>query len=338
MFRKARIRLTVLYSFIFLILFWIMSAGVYGWMNGFFGDMQRRDFDSYAYQNQGHLEGFRNTESPSDIVIDELRDTLIVLDILLLVFVPAITWFLTGRTLAPIQKTHEREKQLFTDASHDLRTPLTILKGEIDLSLKKDQTNKAYKNTLQSSKEEVARLIDLVENMLFFAREGRGNQAIQKEPLDITDIIAERVSKFQQSAKQKQQNLSFVFPKENIIVYGNKLLLQRLLTSLLDNAVKYTPTKGKISLSLSNSKQHAVIMISDSGIGIAKDQQEKVFDRFYRADSARSQKGYGLGLSIVEQIVDFHEGKIALESKKGHGTKITITFASSTQNQEKNQS
>lgn len=337
MFHKARLRLTVLYSIIFLILFWTLSAGVYEWMNGNFGDKQRKDFDNYTYQEQSTFGNFPHAESPSDIVMDELRDTLIVLDFFLLLLVPTITWFLTGRTLAPVQETHEREKQFYTDASHDLRTPLTILKGEIDLALHKDQTVREYKNTLQSSKEEIARLIDLVENMLFFARENK-NQSIQRELLDVTDIIVERVSNFQKLANQKQQKLSFAPPKENITIFGNKQLLQRLLTSLLDNAVKYTPKQGKIAFSLTKEKHYAVFSIKDTGIGITVDQQGKVFDRFYRADSARSQKGYGLGLSIVKQIVDFHNGKISLESKNGSGTKITISLPISTQIQGKSPS
>lgn len=333
MFYQARLKLTIIYSLIFLILFWTLSAGVYEWMNGYFGDKQRRNFDTYIQQEQT----FPFKESPSDTIMDELKDTLIVLDILLLLLVPTITWFLTGRTLAPVQETHEREKQFFTDASHDLRTPLTILKGEVDLSLKKDQTVREYKTTLQSSKEEVARLIGLVENMLFFARENK-NQTIQKELLDLTDIIAERESKFQKLAKQKQQHLSFTPPKENLAIHGNKQLLQRLITSLLDNAVKYTPKKGKISIILTKEKQSAVVSIKDTGIGIKDGQQGKVFDRFYRADSARLQKGYGLGLSIAKQIVDFHDSKISLDSKERHGTRITITFPLAIQNRGRNQS
>lgn len=338
MFQKARLRLTILYSLIFLILFWVLSAGVYVWMNGHFGDKQRRNFDRYTHQEQNSFGGFPYEESPSDVVMDELRDVLIILDTLLLLLVPTITWFLTGKTLAPVQKAHEREKQFFTDASHDLRTPLTILKGEIDLALQKDQHVKEYKNTLQSSEEEVTRLIDLVENMLFFARESKSKQVVQKEILDVTDIIAERVSKFQKLANQKQHKISFTLPKESITIQGNKQLLQRLFTSLLDNAVKYTPTEGKISVTLYLEEKDVVITINDTGIGIAKEQQEKVFDRFYRADSARSQKGYGLGLSIAKQIVDFHEGKITLNSKEGHGTKITISLPSSIQSQGKSQS
>ncbi len=338
MFQKARLKLTILYSFIFLILFWTLSAGVYEWMNGNFGDKQRKDFDRYTHQEQNFFENFSPTESPSDIVMDELRDTLVIFDMLLLLLIPAITWFLTGRTLKPVQEASERERQFFTDASHDLRTPLTILKGEIDLAIQKDQTIKDYKNSLESGKEEVDRLIDLVENMLFFARENKTKQNLQKEFLDLTDIIAERVSIFQKLAKQKQQNLLFNFPKTNITIHGNKQLLQRLLTCLLDNAVKYTQKKGEISITLSHNKQSAVITISDTGIGISGDQQEKVFDRFYRADNARLQKGYGLGLSIAKQIVDFHKGKISLDSEEGRGVKITISLPLSTHNRGRSQS
>lgn len=336
MFYKARLKLTILYSLIFLVLFWVLSTGVYEWMNGHFGDKQRRDFDSYIHEQRTDDHFTISGESPSDIVMDDLRDILIILDILLLLLVPTITWFLTGKTLAPVQEAHEKEKQFFTDASHDLRTPLTILKGEIDLALQKNQTSKEYKNVLQSSKEEVARLIDLVENMLFFARDDKRGQSIQKESLDITDVIAERVSKFQKLAKQKKQHLLFIPPKEMIAIHANKQLVQRLLTSLLDNAIKYTPDNGEISITLFEEKHFAIIVIHDTGIGIADKQQDKVFHRFFRSESARTQKGYGLGLSIAKQIVDFHGGKISLHSQEGKGTEITMSFPLFRQTQEKN--
>ena len=327
MFRQARLRLTLLYSAIFLVLFWTLSFGIYLWMNRFFGDTAGRHFH-HSVNNERQLTGNSNisAEPASDIVMDQLRNVLLFLDAVLLLAIPAITWFLTVRTLDPVQKAYAREKQFLTDASHDLRTPLSILRGEIEITLQKDRAKEEYIKTLESNKEEVNDLISLVENMLFFARENKQYQNMQKEQVDLTDLLAERIMVFQQPADQKKLQLTFHPPEQSIVIQANPQLLKRLFTSLFDNAVKYTPAGGKITVKLSQDKNNAHVSITDTGIGIPQEQQEKVFDRFYRADTARSEKGYGLGLSIAKQITDFHGGTIHLDSKVGKGTKVTLIF------------
>lgn len=336
MFRQARFQLTLLYSVIFLVFFWSLSLGMYLWMNRFFGDEKGRHNEIHVRYDQAALQNsIASTDSARDMTMDELRNVLLFLDVIVLFGIPTITWFLTGRTLSPVQKSYAREKQFLTDASHDLRTPLSILSGEIELTLRKEQTKEEYKKTLQSNKEEVDDLITLVENMLFFARENKQYHNMQKEQVDITDLLIERISTFQQPAKLKKIHLSFTPSEQSVVINGNAHLLKRLFTNLLDNAIKYSPEQSNILVKLSLEKHFALVSIADNGIGIALDQQEKVFDRFYRADPARSEKGYGLGLSIVKEIVAYHDGKIHLMSKKDTGTTITLSFP--TQSRGKNQ-
>jgi signal transduction histidine kinase len=335
MFHQARLRLTLLYSFIFLVLFWSLSSGIYLWMNRYFG------FDGkYNYVHINHERSIlpdqgRSHYPPSDIVMDELRDVLIFLDVSLLFIVPLITWLLTGKTLAPIQKAYEREKQFLTDVSHDLRTPLTILNGDIEVTLQKERKKDEYIKTLQSNKEEVNDLIALVENMLFLSREKVLYKSSQKEQIDLTDVLAERIATFQQLAKKKNLHIFFDFPKQSILINGNLQLLKRLFINILDNAVKYTPSHGTVTVKLNQKDSSAIVKIIDSGKGIPQEQIEKVFERFYRTDTSRSEKGYGLGLSIAKQIVMFHQGDIHLTSKIGKGTTVTIFFPSSKQTQGK---
>lgn len=337
MFYQARLKLTIFYSLIFLVLFWSISLGIYLWMNRFFGDEQGRNYSIRVHHERSLLENNgMSTEPSSDIVMDELRNVLLFLDVVVLFGIPTVTWFLTGSALAPVQKTHEREKRFLTDASHDLRTPLSILSGELEVMLQKERTKEEYKKTLQSNKEEVDDLTTLVENMLFFARENKQYQNMQKEQVDLTDLLAERVATFQQSTKQKKLQLLFIPPEQSIVINGNLQLLKRLFTSLLDNAIKYTPIGGKIRVKLRNEKHMVLINIVDTGIGIPEEQHEQVFDRFFRADTSRGEKGYGLGLSIAKEIVEYHDGKIQLDSKVGKGTTITLSFLTSTQNQERN--
>lgn len=336
MFRQARLRLTLLYSIIFLVLFWSFSLGIYFWMNRFFGDEHGRSNYIRVHHERSLLENnIQSSEPASDIVMDELRNVLLFLDIVLLLCVPTITWLLTGKTLAPVQKAHEKEKRFLTDASHDLRTPLSILSSEIEVTLQKERAKEEYKKTLQSNKEEVDDLIALVENMLLLSREDLQYQTIQKERVDIVDLLAERIATFQHAAKQKKLQMSFIPSNQSSEINGNLQLLKRLFSSLLDNAIKYTPTGGKIGVKLSQEKHSILVCFTDNGIGIPQDQQEKVFDRFFRSDTARTEKGYGLGLSIAKQIVEFHDGKIHLHSQVGKGTTITLFFPIATQSQER---
>ncbi len=327
MFHQARLRLTVLYSIIFLILFWSLSLGIYLWMNRFFGDEQGRNNNIRVHHVRSLLgSNGASTEPASDIVMDELRNVLLFLDVVLLFGIPAISWFMTGKTLAPVQEANEREKQFLTNASHDLRTPLSILSSEMELALRKKRTTIEYQQALQSSRDEVDNLIALTQNLLFIAHDNERYQKIQNESIDLTDVLAECVLMFKQPAKKKQLQLTFDPPADSIVIKGNKQLLKRLFTNLIDNAVKYTLQKGSIKVKLKKEKRSAFVSITDTGIGIPEDQLEKIFDRFYRVDSSRTEKGYGLGLSIAKQIIEFHRGLIKVESKVGKGTTFIITF------------
>ncbi|HWY79391.1 MAG TPA: HAMP domain-containing sensor histidine kinase [Candidatus Sulfotelmatobacter sp.] len=319
---QAKIKLTLLYSTIFLVLFWILSFGIYAWMNQFYGD---KIHIMQTYQNGHTGTAIPQKESQNDIVMDNLRNILLMIDFILLMTIPAITWFLTDNTLEPVQKAQKREQQFLTDASHELRTPLSILQVEMEVALKRKRTAFEYQHIIQSNKEEIYELISLVENLLFLSREQTKHSSPINEQIDITDVIAERVAFFQQKAKQKQLHITMNLPKTALTIQGNLQLLKRLITNLVDNAIKYT-SKGNITITVTKVKETVLIQIADTGIGILNAHQEKIFDRFYRADKSRFTEGYGLGLSIAKEIVDAHKGTIAVESKINKGTLINLLF------------
>jgi signal transduction histidine kinase len=324
MIKQARIRLTILYSAIFLVLFWSLSFGIYVWMNNFFGDQGRIHFGpSNLIDTDTH--NFIRGDTPSDIIMDNLRNILLMIDGVLLVMIPVITWLLTGNALKPVQEAHKRERQFLTDASHELRTPLSILRAEMEVALKKKQSLAEYEKVIRSSIEEVEELIALVENLLFMSREQTRHSSPINEKIDLTDLTAEQVAGFQQKAKQKKLTLTFRPPEKETIILGNQQLLKRLLTNLLDNAIKYTK-RGGITITIKQTKEKASVTIADTGIGIPKIQLEKIFDRFYRADSSRTEKGYGLGLSIAKQIVAVHHGEITVKSSPKKGTTMQVSF------------
>lgn len=326
MLKKANIKLTLIYSVLFLFSFWAFSIGLYIWTDHSLGENYVSEV-----QQQERLEGEfdqRDTTIATiagDIALDHLRNILLVLNGGLVILVPAVAWLMTRRTLAPVQRMHEQQKQFVSDVAHELRTPLSIMTGEMEVALGQDRTTSEYKQVLTSSKEEADRLINLVENLLFLARRDQRKQAIEFEKVDITDVIGSVIASLQPEASNKKIALYFKPEAEPTFVWGQPLMLRRLFFNLIHNAILYTPAEGNVWVSLSANKQYTQVEVEDTGIGISPENQEKIFNRFYRVDSSRSQtKGYGLGLAVCKSIIELHHGKIAVHSALGEGSTFTV--------------
>jgi len=329
MFKKAQIKLTILYSLLFLILFWAFSAGLYMWMNNSFGEAyisqvrERQGADTDTFSN-------KNTKVVTvagDIALEQLQNILIILNGGFLLVIPLTSWFLAKLTLTPVQKIHEQQKQFVSDASHEMRTPLSIMSGEIEVALNKKRTRDDYRNTLESTKEETDRLSKLVESLLFLAKNDQNVQASKPEDVDITDVINDVTQALSPKSNKKRISVTFIAKDVTTapVIKGNHALLRQLFYNLLDNAIIYTPKNGKIVIILSESKNTVVISIQDTGIGVSEEEQAKIFNRFYRVDTSRSKtKGYGLGLSIAKTIIDKHKGQLRINSKVNKGSTFTV--------------
>jgi signal transduction histidine kinase len=328
MFKKANIKLTIIYSLLFLVSFWIFSIGLYIWMNHSFGE-------SYVSQVQ-QQEGIEGEPDQRDtaiatiagrVALDRLRNILLILNGSLIIIVPAVAWVMTRRTLAPVQGIHNQQKQFVSDVAHELRTPLSIMTGEMEVALSKDRTVSDYKQVLTSSKEEADRLINLAENLLFLARGDQGKQTVEFEKVDITDLLGSVIASLQNDSSNKKIPLHFKPEAEPTFIWGQPSMLRRLFFNLIHNAILYTPGEGNVWISLSTNKQNLQVEVKDTGVGISREDQEKIFNRFYRVDSSRSQtRGYGLGLAICKSIVELHHGKITLTSALGQGSTFTVTL------------
>jgi signal transduction histidine kinase len=327
MFTKAGLKLTLFYSAFFFCFFWIFSISLYVWMEKSIGEgmiVKRVQQQEQQGQFEGEFVGISVTIA-GNIALDQLKTILLVLNGGLLPVIPLTAWFLTRRTLAPVQAIHERQQQFASDVSHELRTPLSILSGEIEVALKKDRTRDDYQQTLKSAKEETDRLGGLVENLLLLTQMEQTKQAREVEAVDITDLINQVVGGFQQKSKENQVAVHFTPAEESVVVVGQETLLRQLFFNILDNAMKYTPENGKITIGLSQDKHYAIVKVKDTGVGIAPEEQARIFDRFYRIDAARSEtKGYGLGLAIAQAIVVIHNGKIHVHSAVGKGTTFSL--------------
>jgi len=147
------------------------------------------------------------------------------------------------------------------------------------------------------------------------------------EQVDLTDLVSNVMASFSTQMKQKQQKTEINLPEQSTQITGNSTMLRQLFNNLIDNAVKYTDEKGKISIDITRKNSEAFVAIQDTGIGIDDIEQTKIFDRFYRVDASRSQtKGYGLGLAICRTIVDIHHGQLTVRSKKHSGTTFIVSL------------
>jgi len=243
----------------------------------------------------------------------------------MIIIVPVIAWLMTRRTLAPVQHIHEQQKQFVSDVAHELRTPLSIMSGELEVALRKERTQADYQQVLNSSKQETDRLIELSENLLFLARADQGRQAIEFGKVDITDLIGSVIAGLQAQSTKQEIAIHFQPEEEPTFARGQAGMLSRLFLNLIQNAIQYTPSHGEIWISLSTGKQYVEVEVRDTGVGIPPEDQQKIFDRFYRVDQSRSQtKGYGLGLAICKSIVELHHGSITVRSALGKGSTFTV--------------
>ncbi len=231
--------------------------------------------------------------------------------------------------IARLQAAFERQKQFTSDASHELRTPLAVMRGELEVTLRRARTPEEYQRTLGSNLEEVIRLSRLVEDLLMLARADAGRVELHCEPVNLTELCRNTTEYISPLADEREQTLTYQAPPQAITINADQQRLKQLLLNLLDNAIKYTDHHGTITLSLTTENQHTVLTVADSGRGIPAEDLPHVFDRFFRRSaktSDRSTQGSGLGLSIVKWIVDAHGGSIEVQSKLGAGTTFTVRF------------
>ena len=215
------------------------------------------------------------------------------------------------------------QKQFIQDVSHELRTPLTILKGEFEIALKKIRSPQEYKSVLASSLEEINKISQMVEGLLTLARFDSREIKLTIKRLELNALLESVLDDMRVLAFQKAISIDLLSQNE-IILEADENQMRCVFVNLLDNAIKYTPSKGKIVVRIQKNHKFARIRVSDTGIGIPENEIHLVFDRFYQVEKSRSGSGFGLGLSIVKSIIDAHHGRIEVESNHGQGTTFTL--------------
>lgn len=291
-----------------IILIWIpvavAAAGVAGW---FLSRRSLRPIDSMIREARqitaAYLQG-RLPRTQTGDEIDRLAATL-------------------NEMMDRIASSTQAVREFSIDVSHELKTPLAIIRGEIDLALRKSRSAEDLTQTLKIIEEEVNGLIRLVDDLMLLVRSDSHQLRFEKKKISLKDILENVVLRLQDRARSKQLELSLK-ASQDLEVEGDELYLKRLFSNLVDNGIKFTPAGGWVRLSLVREGSSAVVQVSDNGMGIETDIQEKVFSRFYRSDRARAHEGSGLGLNIAKAICDAHGGKLRISSYPQSGTSVSV--------------
>lgn len=225
-----------------------------------------------------------------------------------------------------IESAFLRITEFTADASHELRTPVSLIRTEAELALRRSRGEAEYKESLRHILLEAERTTVLIEQLLSLARADSGGERLHLQPVDLRQTLRGVVGGWQQVATIHNLQFSANLDVQDLFVQGDETLLRRLADILLDNAFKYTSSPGSVHLSLEPKGESVVITVQDSGVGIAEEEQSKIFERFYRVDKARSRVrgGAGLGLAIAKWIVTQHRGSIGVESRSGDGATFRV--------------
>ncbi|SMD01687.1 sensor histidine kinase [Sporomusa malonica] len=266
-----------------------------------------------------------------------LKRLLLVLSTVCLLFLVIATFaghVLAGRAIIPIKNSFSRQREFVADASHELRTPLSVMLSSVD-AIRTDDENKFStfsEQVLDDMKSEIKRMTKIVADLLTLARADAGATNLFKEKFDINNVAEKVIRSFQPVAAEKGIKLEFV-GTNNLFIQADRERINQLFLILIDNALKFIQHEGAVILTVkqvTGSKRTVNIIVQDNGQGIPEDQQQLIFERFYRIDKARSRDagGTGLGLSIAKWIVEAHGGTIKVESSVGVGSTFIVSLPS----------
>lgn len=244
-----------------------------------------------------------------------------------LVIATIVGHVLSGKAMIPLRQAYEKQRQFAADASHELRTPLAVVMASAEL-LQNDPSIKSpfLRQVIDDVRDEVKKMTKLVSDLLVVARSDNKALKLKPQKFNLSALIEQTARLMQPLAEQKKIDLQADnLPK--VEIQADEQKIRQLVLILVDNAVKYTPDGGRVSVRYESTETGRVrFAVSDTGIGIAKEDQAKVFDRFYRVDKARSREmgGNGLGLAIAQEIVHLHKGRIWIQSELGQGTTFFV--------------
>ncbi len=246
--------------------------------------------------------------------------TWVIVYILAIIFFIILSVLLSNWAIRPIEQAWKTQKRFLSDASHELKTPLSVILSNLEIAQKEIADNRWINVAMNESYY----MKKLIENLLFLARNDENKQMIQNEHINISDLLIETALAFEANCFEKEIEFQTEISND-LVMYADANLIRQLFSIFLDNAVKYTPPKHKISISLSKQQDKICFTAENTGVYLIKEQINKLFDRFYRVDDAREKGSYGLGLSIAQKIVELYKGEIKVKSDE-RKISFQITF------------
>jgi signal transduction histidine kinase len=310
-FREAVLRLTIAYTVAQLVLYGAFAVAVYLFVTSTF------DFD--ITESEGAL-----AIGAAERGFATLRTGLLVSYAALAVVVPFLSYMMAHAALRPLRTSYEAQQRFVDDASHEFRSPLSTLQGELELALSLRRSREEYEHVLRRSLDDVQALISLTENLLLLARGSSEDMRATFEEVSLGEIAMAAAARRNASGASGANVTVTVL--EDARVMGSPELLTRAAENVLDNAARYTPQSGAITISIDARANRGIVRIEDSGSGMGPEAVRHAFDRFWRADDARALTGHGLGLALVRQICVAHGGEASISSVPGHGTTITLSL------------
>ena len=309
-FRRATIRLTVAYTLIQLALFGIFAVGIFAFVTGTF------DFDAAEQDGEGAAFG-------AEQGFELLRMALITFYSSLVVVIPISSWLMARAALRPIKESYDRQQQFVDGASHEMRTPLSIIQGELELALTRSRSQTEYKAAITIALTAVNSLTRLTDDLLKLSRTTREELVSTFAPIDMNAVVRDVVSSagVLELGPDVRAHLG-----QAARVRGSRELLAHAIGNAVDNAVKFSDPTGTVEVTTSVAGDVSITQVRDRGIGMTADQVAHAFERFWRADDARSTPGHGLGLALIRQIVGAHGGIVTLDSQRSVGTTLTVTL------------
>ncbi|TDR25649.1 sensor histidine kinase [Flavobacterium cheniae] len=229
--------------------------------------------------------------------------------------------------LSRIENAIDREKQFTSDASHELRTPLAVIKGTMEVLIRKPRNQQEYEEKIQFCISEVDRLNHMVDQLLLLARFENQKQNVKQETIYLNALVLDNLTRFSEKSESKKLKIKTQFSEDYYLISDN-YLVSIIISNLISNAIKYSNPNGEIAIELEKTSDVVTFSITDYGVGIAKNDLDKIFNSFYRSDVSNHPeiKGTGLGLSIVKRLCDLLKLEITVESKLNQGTKFVLNF------------
>ena len=224
-----------------------------------------------------------------------------------------------------LELVFEAERQFTADASHELRTPTSVILAQADYSLEKERTVDEYQDALRVIRRQGRRMEALIRDMLDLSRIDQGKEAFPMEAVDLSQLVSEASEPVWPEDEASIRISADIQP--GVMMQGNRLLLSRMIQNLISNAYKYGKPGGHIAVSLQKTSSEIRLQVRDDGIGIAPQDQEKIFQRFYRCDPSRSVQSTGLGLPMVKEIAELHGGRVSVDSAPGQGSAFSVIFS-----------